>query len=325
MAETKDPGTPTARSRLVRTTALPGAALLLVWILVSTIAIHDAAAARSAATAARAAATPAVDVLVALQQERRLALQHLSSSPGGQRPDAEALLSQRAQTDQAVSRLRTAVAGDLPADFARLPEHRAAVDAGAVPHREVSGFYGGLLDAGTRQLDVGARSVAEPVAGHRLRSAAELFRAGARMSAAVSLGDRALASGGFTPAQHVEFAREIGGYPAALGTGPPDLAPAASAVHRDLVAGQGWRRMQELQDQLISAAPGSGAPLPDREAWRSTGTEVTADVLAVAVEQATAATGTGVTAANRDLLRSSSVGAAGLFFNDTATTEIYTY
>src|SRR5699024_8491419 len=181
------------------------------------------------------------------------------------------------------------------------------VDAGTVSHREVAGFYGGLLDAGTRRLDVGARSVVDPVAGHRLRTAAELFRAGARMSTAVWLGDRALASGGFTPAQHVEFARVAGYYRAALGTDPPDLAPAASAVHRDLVAGQGWRRMQELQDLLISAAPGSGARLPDGELWRSTGTEVTADVLAVAVEQATAAADTGVTAANRDLLRTGAV------------------
>lgn len=313
MADTKDPATPTSRSRLVRTVALPGAALLLVWVLVSAVAIHDARAARSIATGVRAEVAPVVDVLVAVQQERRLALQHLSpSSPSGQRTDEEALLSQRTQTDQAISRLRATGSGNLPHGFARLPDHRTAVDAGTVPYQEVSDFYGGLLDAGTQRLESGARAVADPVAGHQLRTAAELFRAGARMTAAVSLADDALASGGFTAEQHLEFAHEVGGYRAVLEPGLADLAPAASAVQRELVAGRGWHSLQDLQDQLVSAAPGSPAPLPDNGQWRRVGTEVSEDVLAMAVEQAAAATGNGVTAANRDLARTASVSAVGL-------------
>ncbi|MBE9373257.1 nitrate- and nitrite sensing domain-containing protein [Saccharopolyspora sp. HNM0983] len=316
-------GRPDARPRRLRAAAWPGLVLLLVWLLVSSIAVHGALADRSAAAGVRAETTPVVDVLVAVQQERRLALQRLAPppGPGERRPDAAALLSQRAQTDQALARLRV-VAGAVPDRFAGLPQHREAVDAGTVPRGEVAAFYGGLLDAGVHRLDVGARVVADPTAGHQLRTAAELFRVSARMAGAAALADGALGSGGFTTAEHVEFARQVGGYRAVLEPGLPDLAREAAAVHRELVTGHGWRTLMDLQDQLISAAPGSGAPLPDGEQWRSTSTRVTQDLVALAVEQATAAPETGVRAADRELWATASVGAAGPVVLAAATAAV---
>ncbi|WP_433869482.1 sensor histidine kinase [Saccharopolyspora sp. CA-218241] len=294
MASSSEEDGRTLRSRLSRVVVVPCVVLLLLWAVFAAVLLHGAQQRWSAAGALEATTAPLVNSLVAVHAERRLVVAGA---------DPEALASQRTLTDRAARDMRDALrehsrsapvaarAAELDRALAGLPAARALVDSGQAPPESLAAHCDSTLAAAIDLLAAQARTSPVP---HAALVASEVFGAADRMSRAAALASTALAEGGFTPAAHREFAGLVGAYHAALDSNAGRAAPAAAELHRRLVAGPAWRWWVPAEDALVGFAPGVPAPAVDPVRWRALGAEVAADLVAVAVEQAHAATGLAV-------------------------------
>ncbi|MGP4019882.1 sensor histidine kinase [Saccharopolyspora sp. 5N708] len=289
----------TIRARLTRVGVVPSIILLTIWLGYSALAVYDGYYSRVVATGVKNASIPAVNSLVALQNERRLAIERLSR-PG---VDPAALTSQRTQTDKAVgvmrANLRNLVADapqaiatrvrDLETLLSRLPQMRARLDTGQVSRRETFDYYNQVLDAGVNLFDTQARVVPDLQSSHAGLVATEIFRAADQMSRAASLGSAALVSGEFSTEDHLSFVHLVGAYHAELTVDMPAAEPRAADLHRQLTSGPDWQQLIDLENALVEHSSQLGGPFAVNEAeWQQITHEVSEDLVAIAVEQANA-------------------------------------
>ncbi|MCI2419951.1 nitrate- and nitrite sensing domain-containing protein [Saccharopolyspora sp. K220] len=316
MARTSSSGSEykTIRARLTRVGVVPSIILLTIWLGYSSLTVYDGYYSRVVATGVKNASIPAVNSLVALQNERRLAVERLS------RPDVDpaALTSQRTQTDKAVgemrANLRNLVADapqpiavrvrDLEALLAQLPQMRARLDRGQASRPETFDYYNRLLDAGVNLFDTQARVVPDLQSSHAGLVATEVFRAADQMSRAASLGSAALVSGEFSTEDHLAFVYLVGAYHAKLDTDMPAAQPRAVELHRQLTSSVDWRRLIEFENALVEHPPQRNGNFAVNEAdWRQVTHEVSEDLVAVAVEQANAGAELGMQNGNSQFIQ----------------------
>ncbi|KAA5831331.1 sensor histidine kinase [Saccharopolyspora hirsuta] len=324
MARTSSSGSEykTIRARLTRVGLVPSVILLVLWLGFSSLSIYDGYYATLVAQGVQNASLSAGDSLVELQQERRLEMERLS------RPNADsvAVALQRARTDQALARARPnfdqlivgapqAIAGQvrtLDALLSELPERRAGMDAGAVSRQEAFDFYNRLLAGWANLFDTQARIVPDLAASHAGLAGSEVVRAADEMSQAASLGSAALASGQFGDIDHVTFAHRVGSYHARLDTNLPVLEPEGASLLRKLIAGESWKRLTALENQLIEQPPQPGVPGVDPDEWEEVTAEVSESLVEVAVLQARAGVELGLDNGDRRLLEVLAVSVGGL-------------
>ncbi|MDA3626368.1 nitrate- and nitrite sensing domain-containing protein [Saccharopolyspora sp. WRP15-2] len=298
MARTSSSGSEykTIRARLTRIGLVPSVILLVMWLGFSSLTIYDGYYATMVATGVQNASIPAANSLMELQEERRLELEHLS------RPDTDpsAVTAQRTRTDAALARTRPnfdqLVSGSpkviadqvrgLGSLLAELPRQRAGMDSGAVSRQEAFAYYNRLLEKWADLFDTQARIVPDAKAGQAGLAGSEVFRAADRMSQAASLGSAALTSGQFGPGEHVTFAHLVGSYHARLDTNLPVMEPGGAELLRQLTASDAWRQLTEFENALIENPPRPGEPSVDPAAWGRVSTEVSQQLVEVAVQQA---------------------------------------
>ncbi|WP_263248684.1 sensor histidine kinase [Saccharopolyspora rosea] len=299
------------RARLTRVVIVPGVVVLVIWAAFTGYAAYRGYSARTIATGVRDATAPAVRGLGALQEERRLAMQHGDADPG-------VVSARRAETDRAVRDVRAELrrlgeraparvadrAGQLDGLLAQLPAQRAALDSGNLDRRAAFAYYNRLLDAGVALLDAQARAVPDPESGRAGLVATDLVRAADQMSRASSLGGAALADGGFTAADHVTFASLVGAYHSTLDTSVPVAEPSAARQYARLSEDPAWQRLQGYETALVEHSPRVGGPFEIAVAdWRSATEDVSQGLTSVAAEQATGGAELGVRNSDIGLVR----------------------
>ncbi|CRK57444.1 membrane protein SC1C221c [Alloactinosynnema sp. L-07] len=253
------------RSRLTGVVAVPAVILLVMWAVFSTFTIFDGIYIRDTAAAVKGGAIPAVNTLSALQRERQATIAALIAD----RPDLIGLTEQQQTTDLSL-RDFTAALEEMPGSatpevdarlkpfveaVTALPDRRIQVGGGNADKVEIYRYYNSLLDAGFALFDTQARELPDADMVESTLTMIEVIRAGDRMSRASSLAAIAIAAGGFTPDQHVEFVGLVGSYRTALAT-QVDLGtdPLKGAFQR-LAATQAWGRLVADENRLIVAGP----------------------------------------------------------------------
>ncbi|SDD07810.1 nitrate- and nitrite sensing domain-containing protein [Actinokineospora iranica] len=310
----RNSGTPakttTIRSRLTGVVVVPSVILLVMWAVFSSYTVFDGIYLKAITSGVKGASIPAVNTFAALQRERQLTMTALSTNT----PDTVALSSQQQVTDKAVQELRSALDGlasSAPAEVnARvqalnqvlqpLPQRRASVEARRANPDEIYNYYNSVLDAGTALFDTQSRIVPDPVVTQAALSATDIFRAADRMSRASSVAASAIAADTFTPEQHVEFAALVGSYRATLATASAVGTDSVKAHYQQIITSESWLRLTNAENALIGAAPrvteqGTGgnrrpdpAAMPvDSTEWETLSTQISEDLIKLAVEQAT--------------------------------------
>jgi signal transduction histidine kinase len=302
----------TIQSRLTRVVILPSAVLLVLWLAISTYMGVQAFTVWAVGNAVQTASIPAVSSLAAIQQERSQTMRAFAA-PGS---NTAALDTQRAQTDAAVATLKQKLAslnGESPPNIValtnqlitqldQLPSERAKVTQGPVAEQAVFSYYNNVLSAGAALFEAQARVVSDAAAGQGGLVAEEMFRDADRMSQAAALGDSALLSGGFTPADHLQFVDQIGAYHASLDSNIPFSDPGVQAQYQKLITSPDWQNLVSDENSLIQNGGPGGVRGVSEQQWRQTTDAVDQQLLNFTIDQANAASTKAVDDGNTDLV-----------------------
>ncbi|WP_277068183.1 sensor histidine kinase [Saccharomonospora viridis] len=254
------------RKRLTGTVLVPSVALLLLWIIMSAYFVADAFYVRAVASSVQQVSIPAVTSLGAVQQERQLSLVYLDEPDTG----LAELQQQQQKIDTSLATLREAmesIKGDVPGEIAgrmtdlesqldELPDVRTQINVRSLSPDEVNEYYNKLIDTAAGLFDAQARTVPDVEASQNGITATGLFRASDQMSRAASLATSALVNKTFTSNDHRAFSQFVGAYRSSLEDLAPNMLPEVHAQYKALTSGEDWRRLQEIENQLIAHGPG---------------------------------------------------------------------
>ncbi|GAA1348483.1 sensor histidine kinase [Saccharothrix algeriensis] len=294
----------TIRSRLTGVVVVPSVVLLVMWLAFSSYTVFDGFYTRAVAVSVKDASIPAVNAFVAVQRERQLAMAALNR----QNPDLTDLHEQQRVVDDTTGAMRRAfddVSGSAPDEvltritelnvlLGELPQRRAGVETGKVDREEVYAYYNSLVDAGTALFGTQARVVPDSVASQGGLTATDLFRAADSMSRASSVAAGSLLAGAPGAEDRLEFANLVGSYRAQLTTTAPDAEERIRREHRALVESDDWRRLVQLENELIAAPDPDVTP----EQWQAASRPVSERLVDLAIDQASAAADIGLERGN---------------------------
>ena len=286
----------TIRSRLTGVVVVPSVVLLVMWALFSSYTVFDGFYQRAVAAGVKDASIPAIKTFAAIQRERELSMTSLSQ-PGSGTSD---LRAQQVQTDQALAVMKSAFTelasaapqsvvdgiNNLNGLLTQLPNHRAQVESGRVPKREVYDYYNSVLDSANALFNVQARIVPDPEAVQGALAAVQIFQAADWMSRGTSLASGSLAAGQFTPEDHVEFANLVGAYRSSLDAIEPYAEPRVREHYKQIISSDDWRKVETYQSGLVrnNSRPESVVSLQD---WQNATGPISTGLADMVQEQAT--------------------------------------
>ncbi|SFN63874.1 sensor histidine kinase [Nocardia asteroides NBRC 15531] len=211
---------------------------------------------------------PAILMVSAFQEERRLSLLRLAGDP----PSTPALVSARQRTDEALAAVMAKgdAARELNPDgsaediegynalFAMVPAVRGGVDTLHIPPGEVFTFFSQVVGTIVAASLLAARVAPSAKIGIELVYGAEQLRAAEALSQADSLGSVALTTGRITAAELLDFGRRVGEFRSEVAYSGTVLKGARLAQLRDITAGPGWQQVTAMQDALLDRGPVTG-------------------------------------------------------------------
>ncbi|OLR92054.1 sensor histidine kinase [Actinokineospora bangkokensis] len=295
--------TTTIRSRLTGVVVVPSVILLVMWAVFSSYTVFDGIYLKAVTSGVKDASIPAVETFAALQRERQLTMAALSAPGTG----VAALSAQQKTTDEAVARLQLALddlVSGAPAEvnakvsaldqaLEPLPQRRAQVESGRADPTEIYNYYNSVLDAGASLFDTQARIVPDPVVVQAGLTATEIFRSADRMSRASSQASAAIAAGGFSEEQHVEFATLVGAYRGTLTSAVVNGTDQVKANYRAATTAESWTRLTNAENAMIGLVPRNRSaddedvvPPISAEDWEALSTETSDQLIALAIDQA---------------------------------------
>ncbi|GLY05095.1 nitrate- and nitrite sensing domain-containing protein [Actinoplanes sp. NBRC 101535] len=232
-----------------RRTRLFGAGLLVAfWAGAAVPAALGAVEANAFRAAAEEREQTVDEVILALEAERRVSVAHSTDT---------ALNAQRAETDEAVGRLRQAASGPatdgLSARLNDLPAVRASVDDGDTARQRIVTAYSEVISASSPADVVTADAGISALS----RSREILAEEDALLAAA------AAASAGPTPADRTRVARLSGARRALLTAAGGALPADATERHRQLSAGTAATQLTRFEDAFAADA----GDAPDPAVW----------------------------------------------------------
>ncbi|UQU61941.1 nitrate- and nitrite sensing domain-containing protein [Couchioplanes caeruleus] len=256
------------KRRIARLILVPGVAALALWLATSAYLVFNGYYDREVANGVRQVSIPAVRTLAAIQRERRDSINYLSHPAR----DLQSLLAQRQETDDLVTRLRTAadpVLSKAPRSIDvrwqafsdrldRLPGVRSTIDSGRALRQQTTDFYNDLVDSAIDLFDTQARVVPDATATQGGITATDTFRAGDLMSRSSSVISGALGAQSLSQQDHLRFVTMVGAYHTTLETAVPHLEPEARAQYERMTASSEWKALTAAENALISAGSWKG-------------------------------------------------------------------
>ncbi|MEV0251225.1 ATP-binding protein [Nocardia sp. NPDC050712] len=252
------------RARLLAIVLIPSIALLGAGIGGSVYLIQDGREANRFAELSTVAIAPAIELIEAFQEERRVSLLYLA----GEGTADAALPAARNQLDGALAALVSTSATmqelrpDLTAPiegyrtlYKKLPQLRGGIDARAVPAQQVFTAFSQIVHTVTSASLQVAEVAPEARVAVELYKAVHVLRAAESVSRTSSLGSVAVLTEEVSP----ELLTELGSY---IGDGRGELAYAGATLQgkrleqlQAITTGADWQRLLAMENAIIERGP----------------------------------------------------------------------
>ncbi|MFF0546385.1 nitrate- and nitrite sensing domain-containing protein [Nocardia thailandica] len=214
---------------------------------------------------AAATTAPAVLMVSAFQEERRLSLLRLAGDPTA----TPALVTARQRSDTALAALmdKGDAARELNPDgsrediegynklFAMVPTLRVGVDTLQTPADQVFTFFSQVIGTIVAASVLAARVSPEAKIGIELTYAVAALRAAEALSQADTLGTVALANGRMTAPELLEFQHRVGEFRGEVAYASSALKGARLAQLGAVTASPQWQQVTSMQDALSLRGP----------------------------------------------------------------------
>jgi signal transduction histidine kinase len=237
--------------------------LVALWSFAAFVTVREGMNLLGVSTLNKGVAEPSVELVPALQRERRLAAVYLSGPSEARRGE---MLEQRRQTDvvAAVFR-RLAEGGDIALaagtalkariaetlhELDRLADDRARIDAGRVKPASANALFTEIIDSLFRVYDVMAALDDQDLA-RDVRTLITLTRALEVVSQEDALLAGALAKGELTAEDHQRFVQLVGAQRFLYAEATAVLPDADRARYDQIVAGAIFTRFRALEDTVV--------------------------------------------------------------------------
>ncbi|APE34042.1 histidine kinase [Nocardia mangyaensis] len=256
------------RTRLLSIVLISSVMLLLTGGGAAVHLVNSARESTEWAELASSTTAPAILMVSAFQEERRLSLLRLA----GDASAGPALGTARQRSDEALAAViaKGEAARELNPDgsaediegynqlFTMVPTVRGGVDALGIPADQVFTFFTQVIGTIIAASMVAARVAPTAGIGIELGYAVEQLRAAEALSQADTLGSVALTTGEFTAAHLVDFGRRVGEFRGEAEYSAAVLKGVRRAQLDDLVASPQWQQVIAMQDAVLLRGPISG-------------------------------------------------------------------
>ncbi|WP_234293525.1 sensor histidine kinase, partial [Nocardia jinanensis] len=253
------------RTRLLAIVLITSVALLSIGVGAAAYLVNSSRQAQEWADLASSTTTPAILMVQALQEERRLSLLYMAGDSG----IPAALLDARKRSDIALAELTAKgdAAQRLNPDggtgqlegyrklFDAVPNLRTAIDARAIAREEAFGFFSSVIETIIGGSVLAARVAPDAGVGIALNYGVEPLRAAEALSKADTLGAVALTLGEFTHVQLLEFNRQVGEFRGEVAYSATVLAGPRLAQLQTLTASPAWHQLTAVQDAVMLRGP----------------------------------------------------------------------
>ncbi|MGW0248882.1 sensor histidine kinase [Nocardia goodfellowii] len=323
------PRTVGVRTRLLAIVLIPSLALLATGIGGAAYLVQSGRDANRFAELASGTTAPAIMMVEAFQEERRISLLHLagddSAAPNlpAARKQSDLALAAVAAQGEAVSELRPDLASNIDGYnelYKQLPTLRGGIDARAVPAPQAFAAYSQIIQVITLASLLAAEVAPDAGVAVELYKAVHALRAAEAISRTSSLGSVAVLTEFLAP----ETLAELSGY---IGDGRGEVAYVGSVLTgvrleqwKRITGGPEWQRVTAMEDALLQRGP---QPAVDRRAsdielpmdvteWQTAAGKVRTDLLQLWEDQSADAHVTATDSGNR-ISRNSILGGAAVF------------
>ncbi|UWP81626.1 sensor histidine kinase [Dactylosporangium fulvum] len=271
------------RAKIITLLLPPLASLVVMWIFATSLTAGAALELFKSQTYYELTGRPSESVIVELQRERKLSLVYIATGRVEGQPATTAVTEQRKKTDQVIADFRTRAERDDLQDslserargrlrevltaFDALTSGRSGITLGQVDRTRAMDLYAAPIDAmyrwysalpGINHAELTRYATANIATSH----ARELF---AREDALIN---GAAAAGKFIKAESADLIAMIGAKRSAYAGAAEDLPAAGRKIWDNIVAGDAYKRVQDLEDRIFAEAR-ANAPLPiDIAVWR---------------------------------------------------------
>ncbi|MEU2100784.1 nitrate- and nitrite sensing domain-containing protein [Nocardia sp. NPDC019255] len=239
--------------------------LLVIGVGAAGYLVQSARAAKEWAELASSTTAPAIQMVQAFQEERRLSLLSLAGDTDATRALATArqhsdagLAAVMAKGDAARKLNPDGSASDIEAYnklFAMVPTVRAGVDTRQAAPNEVVEIFSGVIGTIVAASTLAARVAPEADIAMELNYGVEALRAAEALSMADTLGTVALTVGENTPAQLTEFARLVGEFRSEVAYAGRVLKDKRLAQLQEITAGPAYQKLIAMQDAVLVHGP----------------------------------------------------------------------
>lgn len=253
------------RVRLLAIVLISSVTLLVIGVGAAGYLVQSARAAKEWAELASSTTAPAIQMVQAFQEERRLSLLSLA----GDADAARALATARQHSDAGLAAVMAkgdaarklnpgGSASDIEAYnklFAMVPTVRAGVDTRQAAPNEVVEIFSGVIGTIIAASTLAARVAPEADIAMELNYGVEALRAAEALSLADTLGTVALTVGENTPAQLTEFSRLVGEFRSEVAYAGRVLKGKRLAQLQEITAGPAYQKLIAMQDAVLVHGP----------------------------------------------------------------------
>nr|BFE65464.1 hypothetical protein GCM10020063_099900 [Dactylosporangium thailandense] len=271
------------RAKIITLLLPPLASLVVMWVFATTLTAGDTAELLNSQTYYALSGKPSENVIVALQRERMLTQVYLASGRQEGRPETTALNEQRAKVDEVLTDFRRRAADNDLQDaipevsrgrlrevinqFDQLAADRTRITLGQIDRAEAMNVYNWPIDAiyhwydslpgiSNAQLTRNALIV---IATSRGRE--QLAREDAMINGVATAGK-------FQKTESSDLIATIGAKRNVYADATYDLPKGGQAIWNPIVTSDSYKRVQDLENKIMSdARAGAGLPI-DINAWR---------------------------------------------------------
>ncbi len=252
------------RARLLSIVLISSITLLAIGGGAAVYLVKDARESKQWAELASSTAAPAILMVSAFQEERRVSLLRLAGDPGA----AQALPGVRQHSDAALAEVK--VKGDAVRDFnpsgkgsdldfskffELVPSIRNGVDTQQVPSDQVFGFFTKVIGTLVTGAMLAAQVAPDAEIGIELSRGVEQLRAAEALSQSNIVGAVALTTGEMSSEQLLEFGRRVGEFRSEVAYSASVLKGARLAQLESITASPAWLQVTEMQDAILLRGP----------------------------------------------------------------------
>ncbi|MBF6327344.1 nitrate- and nitrite sensing domain-containing protein [Nocardia transvalensis] len=248
------------RVRLLAIVLISSVTLLGIGVGAASYLVKSGRAAKEWAELASSTTTPAILMVQAFEEERRLSLLYLAgdldaakSLAAARKKSDEALAAVMAKGDAARKLNPSGAKSDIEGYnklFAMVPQVRGGVDARQAPPEQIFGFFTQVIGTIIAASMLAARVAPDADIAIELGYGVEPLRAAEALSIADTLGAVALTLGTLSPAQLSEFTSHVGEFRGEIAYSGAVLKDRRLAQLKEITAGPAYQQVIAMQDAI---------------------------------------------------------------------------